>query len=118
MIQAFMETQLSPAPMRVVVWENGTIYGEPTHIPQPSALLRRALDALRKEKHTSMRVKYCENAAVVKHDYLSVALPCVVEKTDGVEDMRLIRYSRTVLQRDRSYSKIIFEGLAAWSEST
>lgn len=111
MLQAYMETQTSPT-MRVVLWENGTVYGEPVNSPNPRNLLRRASVALSKDRHRTTRIRYCENAAVVSHDQIAVAVPCVTEKITGTEDLQIIRYSRTILQSDRSCQKVVFEGVA------
>lgn len=110
MLQAYMETQISPT-MRVVLWENGTVYGEPINSPNPRNLMQRASAALLKDRHRTTQIKYCDNAAVVSHDQIAVAVPCVTEKITGTEDLQIIRYSRTVLQSDRSCQKVVFEGV-------
>ena len=112
MLQAYMETQTS-TDMRVVLWENGTVYGEPVDSPNPRNLLQRASTALSKDRHRTTHIKYCQDAAVVSHDHIAVAVPCVTEKVTGTEDLQIIRYSRTILQSDRNCQKVIFEGVAA-----
>lgn len=115
MLQAYMETQTSGA-MRVVLWENGTVYGEPLGVPNPGKLMQRASEALSKDRYRTTRIKYCEDAAVVSHDHIAVAVPCVTEKITGTEDLQIIRYSRNIIQSDRTGQKVIFEGIATLRE--
>jgi len=114
-LQAYMETQTT-ATMRVVLWENGTVYGEPANSPNPSKLRERASKALLKDRYQTTLIKYSEDTAVVSHDQISVAVPCVTEKITGVEDLQIIRYSRSIIQSDRSCQKVVFEGIAALKE--
>lgn len=112
LLRAFMETYPVGTRLRLIMWENGTIFCEPANTPLDQ-FTTQAQQALAQRRFGSVTIRYGVDAAVVSHSRnLSVVIPCVTEKINGVEDMNIIRYSRALLGQDRRGKNVVFDGFA------